>query len=65
VRSALMSVKGVTRARVSLENNEAVVTYDPKQCKVEDLIAAVGNAEGVIVPKQYAATVKKKPKPQR
>jgi copper chaperone CopZ len=57
-----MSVKGVTRARVSLQDKEAVVTYDPAQCKVEDMIAAVGKAEGVEVPNQYSAKVKKKPK---
>lgn len=54
-----MSVKGVTRARVSLQDHEAVVTYDPAQCKVEDLVAAVGKAEGVLAPNQYSARVKK------
>jgi copper chaperone CopZ len=62
VRSALLSVKGVARARVSLENHEAVVDYDPAQCTVEDMIAAVGKAEGVWSPGQYQATVKKKKK---
>jgi len=64
VRAALMSVKGVTRARVTLEGYEAVVTYDPKQATVEDLIKAVGEQEGVAYPRQYKATVKK-PKPPR
>lgn len=60
MRSALLSVKGVARARVSLENHEAVVDYDPAQCTVEQMIAAVGKAEGIETPGQYKATVKKK-----
>ena len=36
---------------------EALVTYDPSLAKPEDLIAAVGNAEGV---NPYSATVKVK-----
>ena len=59
MRSALLSVKGVTRARVSLADNEAVVTYDPGQCTVDDMIKAVSNAEGVESPGQYSASVKK------
>jgi copper chaperone CopZ len=58
VRAALMSVKGVTRARVTLENHEAVVTYDPKQTTVADLIKAVGEAEGTMMANQYSAKVK-------
>jgi copper chaperone CopZ len=58
VRSALLSVKGVTRARVFLEKDEALVDYDPAQCKIEDLIAAVGTAEGPMMPNQYTAKVK-------
>lgn len=58
VRAALLSVKGVTRARVTLENHEAVVTYDPKQATVKDLIKAVGDAEGPMMPGQYTAKVK-------
>jgi copper chaperone CopZ len=46
VRSALLDVKGVKRAIVTLEKQEAVVTYDPHQAKVEDLIAAVRQADG-------------------
>jgi copper chaperone CopZ len=57
VRSALKSVKGVTRARVSLENNEAIVTYDPAVASVEDLIKAVADAKGM---RPYTATVKEK-----
>ncbi len=56
MRSALLSVKGVTRARVTLEPPEAVVTYDPRIVKEQDLIDAVGKAEGV---SSYSATVKK------
>lgn len=62
VRAALMSVKGVTRARVTLENHEAVVTYDPKQATVDDLIKAVKDAEGTMMPNQYSAKVKEPPK---
>ena len=62
VRAALMGVKGVTRARVTLENHEAVVTFDPKQCTVDDLIKAVGEAEGQMFPNQYSAKVKEPPK---
>jgi copper chaperone CopZ len=57
VQSALESVKGVKEAKVSLENREAVVTYDPDLVKVEDLIKAVKNAKGMST---YDATVKKK-----
>ena len=56
MRSALRSVKGVTRAQVTLEGHEAVVTYDPKQATVEDLIEAVKKAEGI---QPYSAEVKK------
>jgi copper chaperone CopZ len=53
-------VKGVTRAQVRLEQYEAVVTYDPAQAKVEQMIAAVAEAEGPAVGRgQYKATVKK------
>jgi copper chaperone CopZ len=57
VRSALESVKGVKEAKVSLENKEAVVTYDSEQVKVEDLIKAVKNSRGM---SSYEAKVKKK-----
>jgi copper chaperone CopZ len=62
VRSALLSIKGVSRARVSLESSEAVVDYDPAQCTVDQMITAVGKAEGIDTPGQYKATVKKKKK---
>ena len=63
MRSALLSVKGVTRAQVKLEGYEAIVTYDPDQAKIEDMIKAVSEAIGPIG-QQYTATVKKeKPAP--
>ena len=61
MRSALLSVKGVTRARVTLENYEAVVTYDPSVARIDDMIKAVAQAEGPADGKgQYKASVKKK-----
>jgi len=50
-------VKGVKEAKVSLEKNEAVVTYDPDVAKVEDLIKAVKGASGM---HPYDAKIKKK-----
>ena len=58
MRSALLSVKGVTRAQVRLEGHEATVTYDPAQAKVEAMIKAVAEAQGPIG-QQYSASVKK------
>jgi copper chaperone CopZ len=55
VRSALLAVKGVTRAQVTLESLEVLVNYDPRQATVQDLIAAVDAAEG---PRPYKARVK-------
>jgi copper chaperone CopZ len=57
VRSALEAVKGVREAKVSLENHEAVVKFDPEQVKVEDLIKAVKEARGM---NAYEGKVKKK-----
>ena len=56
MRSALLSVKGVTRAKVTLEQQEALVTYNPAQATVEDLIKAVNTADGG--PFSYTATLK-------
>jgi len=56
VRSALRSVKGVTRAQVTLDPHEAIVTYDPTKATIKDLLDAVKNAKGI---NQYSATVKK------
>ena len=55
MRSALLSVNGVTRARVMLEEREALVTYDPALARIDDLIEAVRKAEGVST---YRAEVK-------
>ena len=55
MRSALLSVNGVTRARVMLEEREAFVTYDPALARIDDLIEAVRKAEGV---SSYRAEVK-------
>lgn len=64
MRSALLSVKGVTRAQIKLEGWEAIVTYDPAKAKVEDMIKAVAEADGPPGPRPYKATVKKeKPAP--
>lgn len=60
MRSALLSVKGVTRAQVVLEDQEAVVTYDPSRVTVEHLLKAVAEAEGPARPRQYTARVKEK-----
>jgi copper chaperone CopZ len=57
VQSALQAVKGVKEANVDLDRKEAVVTYDPAACKVNDLIKAVKDAKGMA---SYSATVKKK-----
>ena len=60
MRSALLAVKGVTRAQVRLEEYEALVTYDPKVARIEDMIAAVAEAEHPIQGRGvYKATVKK------
>ena len=60
MRSALLSVKGVTRAQVRLEQYEALVTYDPAVATIEAMIKAVGEAEHPISGKgAYTAKVKK------
>ena len=56
MRSALLAVKGVSRVKVTLEGNEAVVTYDSRQASAQDLIAAVNKADGPSAP--YSAAVK-------
>ena len=58
MRSALLAVKGVTRARVTLEEPEALVVFDPEQTSVKALIEAVEKAVGVWGPNQYSAKVK-------
>lgn len=44
VKTALEAVPGVQQAEVSLETGEAEVRYDPAQCDVDDLTAAVTDA---------------------
>jgi len=56
VQSALESVKGVKRAKVSFDDREAVVTYDPDVVKLDDLIKAVKDAPGM---SHFDANVKK------
>ena len=63
MRSALLDVPGVTRAQVTLDRGEAMVTYDPKRVKVEALIAAVNSAVGPFGGIEYKAEVKEKPRP--
>jgi copper chaperone CopZ len=60
VRSALLSVKGVTRAQVRLESYEALVTYNPAVAKIDDMIKAVEAAEHPVQGRGiYKVTVKK------
>ena len=58
MRSALLAVKGVSRAQVKLEPAEAVVTYDAALASVKDLINAVNTAEGPNGKGQYSAKEK-------
>lgn len=58
MRSALLAVKGVSRAKVTLEGHEAIVTYDPRETTVQELIAAVDQAQGPTDLIFYHATVK-------
>ena len=62
MRSALLSVKGVVRADVLFEGHEAHVEYDPTQCDVSSLIAAVANVKDPTMPMTFGATVKKPPR---
>lgn len=59
VRSALESIKGVKKEKLSLEGREAVVTYDPTVVKAGDLVKAIKNAQGM---HPNEARVKKKDK---
>ena len=56
MRSALLEVKGVSRAQVSLENHEAVVTYEPPATP-DAMIKAIAAAIPV-GPESYKATIK-------
>ena len=44
VKRSLSKVKGVTKADVSLEKAEAVVTFDDAKTNVEALVKATGGA---------------------
>lgn len=59
MRSALAAVRGVSRARVIFEGHEAHVDYDPMQCSVDDLLAAVAKVKDPAMPMTFSATVKK------
>ena len=59
MRSALAAVKGVSQASVSFERHEANVEYDPSQCSVADLVAAVGRIKDSTMPTTFSASVKK------
>lgn len=56
MQSALNSVKGVKTVEVSLAQHDAVITYDPNEVKVADLINAVDHAHGGMG--HYSATLK-------
>ena len=58
MRSALLSVKGVTRARVTLKPPEAIVNYDAAQTTVKHLIDAVAQGEHPDGETKYRARVK-------
>jgi hypothetical protein len=59
VRSALASVKGVSRATVTLVGHEAQVEYDAVQCSVSDLLAAVASIKDPAMPVSFSAAVKR------
>lgn len=63
VRSALLKVPGVTRAQVSLETHEAIVTYEPGKVAVEAFVTAVNEAIGPSGTQMYRAKVKAGPSP--
>ena len=60
MRSALLEVKGVTRVQVSLENSDAVVTYEPP-ATAEAMIKAV-DAATPVGPQPYKASIKTGPR---
>ena len=57
MQSALQQVKGVKDAKVSFDDKEAVVKYDPDVCKVDQLIKTVRETKGMAT---FDAKVKKK-----
>ena len=58
MRSALLAVKGVSRAEVALEGHEAIVTYDARETTVQALIDAINQAKGPADFISYHAAVK-------
>ncbi len=61
VRSALLKVPGVTRAQVSIQTHEAIVTFDPRVVAVHTLVTAVNEANGPLASRMYNAKVKTGP----
>lgn len=60
MRSALLAVKGVSHATVTFEGHEAQVDFDPTQCGVDDLLAAVARVKDPLMPMTFSAKVKGK-----
>jgi copper chaperone CopZ len=52
----LSTAKGVKKVAVSLQNQEARVTYDPKQTSPQKLVRAVKQTHGMA---PYSASIKK------
>jgi len=57
IQASLQKVKGVKDAKVSFNDKEAVIRYDPDQCKVETLVQAVRETKGMA---EFSAKVKTK-----
>ena len=55
----MLDVKGVKRAKVTMEPSEALVTYDPAKVKIADLLHAVAHARPQ-TDQVYSAKVKEK-----
>jgi hypothetical protein len=49
---------------VSLETQEAIVTFDPDVVTVDALVVAVNEADGPLAARMYRATVKAGPSPE-
>ena len=63
MRSALLKIPGVTRAQVSMETKDAIVTFDPRVVAVDALVTAVNEADGPLGTRMYRAKVKSGPNP--
>lgn len=59
MRSALLAVNGVASAQVTFEGHEALVEYDPAQCDVDTLVAAVASVKHPMPNMTFDAAVKK------